>query len=206
MEVVIGMPFLTLGNTNIQFAKKEPTWRTYTTEDALPTTWRIGFINKKKFVKAALDKNIEAFVVYVSFLSIRSKMTIYLARKAEIASLLAEKITVPAEYSDFAKIFSKKSAKVFSKCTGINKYTIELKDDKQPLYGPIYSLGPVELETLNTYIKTNLVNGFIRPLKSSAGALILFVCKPDGSLRLYVNYQGLKNLNIKNRFALPLIC
>ena len=43
----------------------------------------------------------------------------------------------------------------------INDYTIKLKEDKQPLFGPIYSLGPVKLETLKTYIKTNLVNSFI---------------------------------------------
>ena len=27
--------------------------------------------------------------------------------------------------------------------TGINKHAIDLKDGKQPHYGPIYSLGPV---------------------------------------------------------------
>lgn len=31
---------------------------------------------------------------------------------------------------------------------------------KQPLYGPIYSLKLVELETLKTYIKTNLARGW----------------------------------------------
>lgn len=41
-----------------------------------------------------------------------------------------------------------------------------------------------------TYIETKLANGFIRPLKSPAGTPILFVRKPDGSLRLCVDYQG----------------
>ena len=35
-----------------------------------------------------------------------------------------------------------------SKNTGINKYAIKLEDGKQPLYSPIYSLEPIELETL----------------------------------------------------------
>ena len=77
MEVVLEMPFLTLNNADIQFAKKELTWRTYTTEDALPTTRRVKLINKKKFAKAALDENIETFVVYVSSLNLGSKMTIH---------------------------------------------------------------------------------------------------------------------------------
>ena len=58
---------------------------------------------------------------------------------------------------------------------------------------------------LKTYIKTNLANGFIRPSKSPAGAPILFDKKPDGSLRLCVDYRGLNNITIKNRYPLPLI-
>lgn len=78
-------------------------------------------------------------------------------------------------------------------------------EGKQPPYGPIYSLGLVELETLKTYININLVNDIIRLSKFSAGASILFVQKPDSSLRLCVNYQGLNNLTIKNQYLLPLI-
>ena len=45
--------------------------------------------------------------------------------------------------------------------TGINKHAIELKEDKQLPFDLIYSLESVELETLKTYIKLNLANGFI---------------------------------------------
>ena len=58
----------------------------------------------------ALNKNIKAFVMYVSFLEL--KMTIYPARKAQLALLLAEKVTVPAEYLDFANVFLEKSANI----------------------------------------------------------------------------------------------
>ena len=132
-------------------------------------------------------------------------MLIYLAREAQIALLIAKEVIVPAKYSDFADIFSNELAKMLPERTGINKHVIKLKGDKQPTYGPIYSLGPVELKTLKTYIETNLANGFIQPLKSPASAPILFVCKLNGSLWLCVNYQGLNNLTIKNRYPLPLI-
>ena len=72
-------------------------------------------------------------------------------------------------------------------------------------YQPIYILGPVEFETLKIYIKTNLANSFIRALKSLVSALILFIRKPNGSFCLCVNYRGLNNLTIKNRYLLPLI-
>ena len=37
------------------------------------------------------------------------------------------------------------------------------------------------------------------------GALILFVPKKDGGLRLYINYRGLNKVTIKNRYLLLLI-
>ena len=91
------------------------------------------------------------------------------------------------------------------KNTGINKYAIELQDDKQPPYRLIYSLGPIALEILKTYIKIYLKTGFIWPSKSPAGASILFDKKPDDTLWLCVNYQDLNNLTIKNWYLLPLI-
>ena len=63
----------------------------------------------------------------------------------------------------------------------------------------------MELETLKTYIKTNLANGFIKPSKSSAGAPIPFNQKSDGFFWLCVDYRGLNNLTIKNWYPLPLI-
>lgn len=80
----------------------------------------------------------------------------------------------------------------------IIEYLINLKPSKQQLYNPGYILGPVELKTLKTYIKTNLANGFIYPSKSPARALILFVQKSNNSLRLCVDYYDLNNLIIKN--------
>lgn len=58
---------------------------------------------------------------------------------------------------------------------------------------------------LKTYIETNLVNGFIQPSQSPADAPILFIKKIDDSLWLCIDYWGLNNLTIKNRYPLPLI-
>ena len=69
----------------------------------------------------------------------------------------------------------------------------------------MYSLGPVELKTLKTYIKIHLITGFIQPSKSPAGAPILINKKPDGNFCLYVNDHGLNNLSIKNGYLFSLI-
>ena len=62
-----------------------------------------------------------------------------------------------------------------------------------------------ELAEMKRYVTTYLANGFIRPSKSLAAAPVMFVKRPDGKLRLVVDYRGLNKVPIKNRFPLPLI-
>lgn len=114
-------------------------------------------------------------------------------------------IFIPSKYADFTDVFSKDQVAKLSKYIGINNHAIDLLKSQQLVYEPIYSLGPMELETLKTYIKTNLANGFIKPSKFLVNTRILFVQKLDGSLCLCINYQGLKNLTIKNWYILLLI-
>ena len=127
--------------------------------------------------------------------------------KVQVVALLFNKAPteVSAEYSNYSNVFSAEYAVELPENTGINDHAIKLEEDKQPSFEPIYSLGLVELETLKTCIRTNLANGFIRPSKSLARASILFNRKPDRSLRFCVDYWGLNNLTIKNRYLLPLI-
>jgi hypothetical protein len=51
----------------------------------------------------------------------------------------------------------------------------------------------------------NLSKGFIHASSSSAGTPILFIKKGDGSLHLCVDYRGLNEGTIKNRYPLPLL-
>ena len=132
-------------------------------------------------------------------------MPIHFSCQAQVAILISEETGIPTKYFDFSNVFSLDSVAELLEHTGINDHPINLLDNKQPLYGLIYSLGPVELKKLKTYIKTNLASSFIRSSKSPAGASILFVRKKDGNLRLCVDYGGLNNLTIKNCYSLPLI-
>jgi hypothetical protein len=54
---------------------------------------------------------------------------------------------VPLEYHDFASVFSKKEASKLSEHRSYD-HRIPLEEGTTPPYGPIYSLSPVELETL----------------------------------------------------------
>ena len=120
--------------------------------------------------------------------------------KAQVGALLFNKalIEILIEYSDYSNIFLTEYIAELPENNGMNEHAIKLKEGKQPPFGPIYSLKPVELETLKTYIKTNLVNSFIQLFKSPAGIPILFDRKPDGSFRFCIDYWSLNNLTIKN--------
>ena len=205
-EMILEMFFLKISNADMSFGEGTFTWKTYTTNKALLTTEQVQIINKKDFMIAALDANSETFVVYMAIQK-WEKMPVYSKKQAQVGVLLFKKAPteIPAEYSDYSNIFSGEYVAELLENTGMNEYVIKLEEGKQPSFGPIYSLELVELETLKTYIKINLANGFIRPSKFSAGAPILFDRKPDGSLRLCVDYWDLNNLTIKNQYLLPLI-
>ena len=111
---------------------------------------------------------------------------------------------VPKQYHAYLDVFSEAGANTLPPH---RKYDLEIPlipGAKLP-WGPLYSMSGVELEAMREYIKTNLANGFIRPSKSPAAAPVMFVKRPDGKLRLVVDYRALNAVTVKNRFPLPLI-
>ncbi len=58
---------------------------------------------------------------------------------------------------------------------------------------------------MKAYVDKILGKGYIRPSTSSYAAPVLIVKKPDGGLRICINYRALNALTIKNRNAPPLI-
>ena len=134
-------------------------------------------------------------------------MPVHSKKQAQIGALLFDKalIEVPVEYSNYSNVFSVENTAELLENIGMNEYAIELEEGKQPPFNLIYCLRSIELETLKTYIETNLANGFIRPSKSPTRVLILFDRKPDKSLCLCIDYQGLNNITIKNQYLLSLI-
>ena len=156
------MLFLTLSNINIWLAKKELEQKGYSTTEALSTTQRVELINKKEFAIAALDENVETFIVYVAAL-LAPMILVHFFCQAQIELLLADKafIEVLPKYLNYTDVFSFDLAIELLKNTDMNKYAIELVEDKQLPYRLIYSLALVKQETLKTYIETYLKTGFI---------------------------------------------
>ena len=111
---------------------------------------------------------------------------------------------IPEEYRDLMDLFTQKEADKLPPHRPYD-HQIPLEPGSAPPFGTIYSMSPAELEILRKYIEDNLRKGFIRHSQSPCGAPILFAKKPDGGLRLCIDYRGLNKITIKNRYPLPLI-
>ena len=85
------------------------------------------------------------------------------------------------------------------------EFCIELIPGTAPISKTPYRMAPAELKELKTQLQELLDKGFIRPSHSPWGAPVLFVKKADGSLRLCIDYRGLNQVTIKNRYPLPRI-
>ncbi|SPC67464.1 uncharacterized protein UHOD_11753 [Ustilago sp. UG-2017b] len=111
---------------------------------------------------------------------------------------------IPPEYHQYLDVFSRVRADKLPPHRTYDHH-IPLEEGKSPPFGPIYSLSEHELKTLRGYLEENLAKGFVSPSDSPAASPILFVKKKDGSLRLCVDYRGLNQITIRNRYPLPLI-
>ncbi len=100
-------------------------------------------------------------------------------------------------YKDFEGVFSVENVDHISSHKDYD-YVINPWDSEQLLYWPIYTLFENELSIFWTYIDKKLANEFIRLFKPTSNSLITFASKSNKKLRLYVNYQDLNNLTIKN--------
>ena len=85
------------------------------------------------------------------------------------------------------------------------EFTIDLILGTEPISIPPYRLAPTELRELKAQLEEFFSKGFIRPSISPWGALVLFVKKKDGSLRLCIDYRQLNRVTIRNRYPLPRI-
>ena len=104
MKVILEILFLIFSNADIQFPKKKLTWRSYTTAEALPNIKQVELIDKKEFVKAALDENLKTFVIYVAILKAPlSGMIIHLSQEAQIAVLKQDE--APPRFQSNIQIF-----------------------------------------------------------------------------------------------------
>ena len=84
-------------------------------------------------------------------------------------------------------------------------HEIKLKEGKQPGKHTIYLLSNFKLETLRKYLNENLRRDLIPESQLPAGYPVLFAPKPNGRLKMCVDYQQLNNIMVKNSYPISLI-
>lgn len=187
-DLILGMDWLQLENPVIDFRAK--TWR-----------YRVGpppklkVTNPRRFSKISRGEVI--YLVTAENVD-KSEMT---SRSDETAAGYGSGL--PEAYREFTSVFSEVEAGLLPE--GTTEHEIKLAEGTSPPHGPLYPLSSKELDVLRKYLEEMQQRGWIRESTSPAGAPVLFVRKPDGSLRLCVDYRGLNAITMKNRYPLPRI-
>jgi hypothetical protein len=84
-------------------------------------------------------------------------------------------------------------------------FNIELKPGAKPISKTPYRMTTTEICELQMQLKELLDLGLIMPNLSPWGALVIFLKKKDGSLRLCIDYRDLIHATVKNRYLMPRI-
>ena len=115
------------------------------------------------------------------------------------------KTVLPSHYHEFLPLFDRSAAERLPVSRPGVDHQIRLLPGTQPPAGLLYRMNRDELEVLHKTLTDLLARGLIRPSQSPAASPVIFVRKPGGGLRFCVDYRGLNDVTVKNRYPLPLI-
>lgn len=85
------------------------------------------------------------------------------------------------------------------------QHLIRLMEGAQPPARRSYRLSPREKAEVEDHVSKLLAKGLAQPSNSPYGAPILFVPKPDGSLRMVIDYRSLNKITVKDKYPIPRI-
>jgi len=111
---------------------------------------------------------------------------------------------IPPEYHEFLDVFTEQEPTT-PPPHHTQDHHIPLEEGKMAPYEPLRPVNDEKMKALKEYLDVNEKRGWIHASISPVGAPIHFVKKNDRGLRLYVDYQQLNEITVKDRTPLPLI-
>jgi hypothetical protein len=148
------------------------------------------------------EKENNDFILILSDIEKNSERFEHLLRIIKIVIELPPS-EFPKKYWEFGNVFLKEEISQITDHFLIH-YVININDIIFS-YKSIYKLSENELKILRKYLNKNLEREYIQYFINPAGALILFILKKNGNLRLYVDYKDLNKIIIKNPYLLSLM-
>ena len=120
------------------------------------------------------------------------------------AEAVKPKKTLPAEYMEYARVFSKEAMDHIPPSRPYD-HAINLDESFIPKIGKLYPLSVKEQEAADEFIDENLHSGKIHLSKSPQASPFFFVKKKDGGLRPCQDYHYLNHHTVQDAYLLPLI-
>ncbi len=111
---------------------------------------------------------------------------------------------LPKRYSAYRDVFSKTESDRLPPHREYD-HKIQLEGPLPNRFSPLYRQSTAELKATKDYLIENLNKGFIVNSQSPFASPILFVSKPNGSLRFCIDYRRLNELTRKDPYPIPRI-
>ncbi|XP_016743111.1 uncharacterized protein [Gossypium hirsutum] len=188
-DVILGIDWLIEHKARVDFKTKRITLRNNDGLEIVVVGERSGFMSN--MVSAMKDeklmgKGCEAYLAY---------MMNFVSKELRVQDIRTVR--------DFPDVFLEKLPSLPS------DRKVEFGIELYPITAPVsivpYCMTPKELKELKIQLQELLDRGFIRLSVSLWSALVLFVNKKDGSMRIYIDYRQLNMLRVKNKYHFPRI-
>ena len=179
---------------------------THAEKPTCSTSIEIDSVNTSEFARFSRDHKLEIFGVLLPPRDGLELNAVLTTHEYATSTIPLDSRSVPEMYGEFSDVFALKSESPIP-LPPHRSYDLKITlDDAKPLPKPgkIYPLSPDETDALRNYIDNALARGWIRPTKSPIGAPCFFVKKPNGGLRLCIDYRDLNAVTIKDKYPIPL--
>lgn len=111
---------------------------------------------------------------------------------------------VPGAYHGFKQVFLKDRALYLPSYRAYDCF-IDLVPGAPLPTKELYNLSKQEMDAMETYVQESLAAGLVRTSSSPVVAGFFFVEKKNKTLQPRIDFRGLNDITVKNKYPLPLI-